>query len=145
MGEIPSDLIKRLTQLSDLNSFFKIIAFNIMRWMELSTFTMVSIGLVLAIIAFCIPKKYAQGKFGKYADYFMGFGFIFISMLGIMMFIVGYRLDNIPLNDEQVTLLNSIDNSEFQDFLRANTLDYGSNIKAVSKALKKFKNSSASE
>ena len=64
MNEIPSDLIKQLAQLSDLNSFFKIIDFNIIRWMELSTFTMVSIGLVLAIIAFCIPKKYAQGKFG---------------------------------------------------------------------------------
>ena len=75
MGEIPSDLIKQLTQLSDLNSFFKIIAFNIMRWMELSTFTMVSIGLVLAIIAFCIPKKYAQGKFGKYADYLVLFSY----------------------------------------------------------------------
>lgn len=145
MSEIPSDLIKQLAQLSDLNSFFKIIAFNIIRWMELSTFAMVSIGLVLAIIAFCIPKKYAQGKFGKYADYFMGFGVIFISILGIMMFTVGYRLDNIPLNDEQVTLLNSIDNPKFQDFLRESTLDYGSNIKAVSKALKKFKNNGASE
>lgn len=145
MDEIPSDLIRQLTQLSDLNSFFKIIAFNIIRWMELSTFAMVSIGLVLAIIAFYIPKKYAQGKFGKYVDYFMGFGVIFISILGIMMFTVGYRLDNIPLNDEQLTLLNSIDNPRFQDFLRANTLDYGSNIKAVSKALKTLKNSSASK
>ena len=85
MSEIPSDLIRQLTQLSDLNSFFKIIAFNIIRWAELSAFTMVSIGLVLAIIAFCIPKKYAQGKFGKYADYFMGFCVIFISMLGVMV------------------------------------------------------------
>ena len=113
--------------------------------MELFTFAMVSIGLVLAIIAFCIPKKYAQGKFGKYADYFMGFGFIVISMLGVMMFTVGYRLNWIPLNDEQVTLLNSIDSPKFQDLLRANTLDYGSNIKAVSTALKEFKSSGTSE
>ena len=75
----------------------------------------------------------------------MGFGVIFISILGAMMLTVGYRLNSIPLNDEQVTLLNSIDNPKFQDFLRANTLDYGSNIKAVSEALKTFKNSSASE
>ena len=81
----------------------------------------------------------------KYADYFMGFGVIFISMLGVMMFTVGYRLNSIPLNDEQVTLLKSIENPEFQDLLRKNTLDYGSNIKAVTIALKTFKNSGASE
>ena len=62
MNEIPSDLIRQLAQLSDLKSFFKINAFNIIRWVELSTFAMVSIGLVLAIIAFCIPKKICSRK-----------------------------------------------------------------------------------
>ena len=48
-------------------------------------------------------------------------------------------------NNEQSNLIKSIENPKFQDLLELHIYEYGSNIKAVSKALKTFKNSSASE
>ena len=55
MNEIPSDLIKQLTQLSDLNSFFKFVVFH-SRWFEIYAITAIAIAFVAMVAVFLTRK-----------------------------------------------------------------------------------------
>ena len=144
MNEIPSDLIRRLTQLSDLNSFFKFVVFHL-HWIEIYTITLIAISFVAMAVIFLMRKKAILKKCDRAISYSMDAVLVLFTMQMMAIFIAGYKLDHTPLNNEQSNLIKSIENPKFQDLLELHIYEYGSNIKAVSKALKKFKNNGASE
>lgn len=144
MNEIPSDLIRQLAQLSNWNSFFKFVVFHF-NWFEIYAITAIAIALVAMVVVFFNEKKETFKKYHRAISYLMKVVLVLFIMQVVVIFIASYNFNYTPLNNEQSNLLKSIDNPKFQDLLELHMLDHGSNIQAVSMALKKFKKSSVSE
>lgn len=144
MSEIPSDLIRQLAQLSDWNSFFKFVVLHF-NWFEIYAIISITITLVAMVVVFFNEKKESFKKYHRAISSLMKVVLVLFIMQVVVIFIASYNLNYTPLNNEQVNLLKSIKNSKFQDLLELHMLDHGSNIQAVSIAVKKFKNNGASE
>lgn len=144
MNEIPSELIRQLAQLSDWNSFFKFVVLHF-NWFEIYAIISIAIALVAMVVVFFNEKKETFKKYHRAISYLMKVVLVLFIMQVVVIFIASYNLNYTPLNNEQSNLLKSIDNPKFQEFLDSYIWEHGSNIQAVSMALKKFKNSGASE
>lgn len=144
MGEIPSDLIKQLTQLSDLSSFFKFVVFHF-DWFEIYFIVAIAIAFVAMVVVFLTRKNETFKKYHRAISDLIDVVFVSVIMQVVVLFIASYHLNYTPLNNGQINLLKSIDNSKFQEFLNPYIWEHGSNINSVSIALKTFKNSGASE
>lgn len=144
MNEIPSDLIKQLTQLSDLNSFFKFVVFHF-RWFEIYAITAIAIAFVAMVAVFLTRKNETFKKYHRAISDLIDVVFVSVIMQVVVLFIASYHLNYTSLNNAQINLLKSIDNPKFQEFLDPYIWEHGSNINAVTIALKKFKNSGALE
>lgn len=144
MGEIPSDLIKQLTQLSDLSSFFKFVIFHF-DWFEIYFIVAISIAFIAMVVVFLTRKNETFKKYHQSISDLIDVVFVSVIMQVVVLFIASYHLNYTPLNNGQINLLKSIDNHRFQEFLDPYIWEHGSNINSVSIALKKFKNNGASE
>lgn len=144
MSKIPSDLIKQLTQLSDLNSFFKFVVFHF-DWFEIYFIVAIAIAFVAMVVVFLTRKNETFKKYHRAILDLIDVVFVSVIMQVVVLFIASYHLNYTPLNNGQINLLKSIDNPNFQGFLDPYIWEHGSNINSVSIALKKFKNSGASE
>ena len=144
MNEIPSDLIKQLAQLSDWNSFFKFVVFHF-HWFEIYAITAIAIALVAMVVVFFNEKKETFKKYHRGISYLVKVVLVLFIMQVVVLFIASYHLNYTPLNNGQINLLKSIDNPKFQELLDSYIWEHGSNIQAVSIAVKKFKNNGASE
>ena len=138
MNEIPSDLIRQLAQLSDWNSFFKFVVFHF-NWFEIYAITSITIALVAMVVVFFNEKKESFKKYHRVISYLMKVVLVLFIMQVVVIFIASYNFNYTPLNNEQSNLLKSIDNSKFQDLLELHILEYGSNINAVTIAVKDYK------
>ena len=144
MSEIPSDLIRQLTQLSDLNSFFKFVVFHF-DWFEIYFIVAIAIAFVVMVVVFLTRKNEIFKKYHRAISDLIDIVFASVIIQVVVLFIASYHLNYTPLNNGQINLLKSIDNHRFQEFLNPYIWEHGSNINSVSIALKKFKNSGASE
>lgn len=138
MNEIPSDLIKQLTQLSDLNSFFKFVVFHF-RWFEIYAITAISIAFVAMVVVFLTRKKETFKKYHRAMSNSIDVVFASVITQVVVLFIASYHLNYMPLNNGQINLLKSIDNPKFQELLEPYVWEHSSNINAVTIAVKDYK------